>query len=273
LADSLYPQVRAGTVLQIPTDSVEESPPVPIHYDSSESRTTSMDIGAKLLSLISLGLSGDHKNTTDVTYESAGMTQLEFEPATEYVSSSLGQEDVREYIRSHSTVFGSLPLYMVVGLRIAHGATFKYSRGRTTGGGVEASTVGLSLVGVPVDPSIGIRNTMESKGSQTTTIDQDFVIAYRLKECKYSRNSGTIKSMYHTKKAAMMDTENRPATTGSTGNISDEERAGEVQITSLGLSKFDLDARTIGLDKKYVHVGDNCDCILVNEQVVESLEG
>jgi hypothetical protein len=123
--------------------------------------------------------------------------------------------------------------------------------------------------------SMLIRHTTESNGSQTTTIDHNFVIAYHLKECKYSRNSGTIKSMYHIKKAEMMDLEKRPTVPGSAGDASDEgqEHAGDIQIASLGLSKFDLDARAIRLDKKYILDADECEYILLNEEVIESLEG
>jgi hypothetical protein len=44
-----------------------------------------------------------------------------------------------------------------------------------------------------------------------------------------------------------------------------EEHAAEVQIDSLGASNFDLDAKAIGLEKKYVLDSDECNCILLNE--------
>jgi hypothetical protein len=83
--------------------------------------------------------------------------------------------------------------------------------------------------------------------------------------------SRRIIQQYYTKKAAMMDLENwRDGTAAGDGEES-KERPAEVQI--VGVSKFDLDAKTIGLDQKYVLDGDECGCILVNEQVVDSLEG
>ena len=264
VSDPLYPEITAGAVVETPTDAIREFAPVPTHYDSSESKSTNMDIGAKILALISFGLIGSHCKEEGIKYESGGMTQLEFEPPAEYVNTSLAQEDVQEYIQSRATVFGSPPLYMVVGLRIAHGAKFTYFRTRKTDGGVDLATDGLLTAGVPVDPTIRFRRTTESNGNQTVTIDHDFVLAYRLKECKYSRSSGLIKPMYHTKKATMMDLKSR----GADGNTVTEgpEDAANV-ITSLGLSKFDLNARTLGLDKKCVRKileDDNCECILLN---------
>jgi len=73
--------------------------------------------------------------------------------------------------------------------------------------------------------------------------------------------------MHHTKKATMMDLET-PNVIGSDGNTLNKgpEDVRNV-IPSLGLLKFNLDARTLGLDKKCVHEileDDNCDCILLN---------
>ncbi len=222
-----------------------------------------MGLGAKFLALISLGLIGSRTDEGGVKYESGGMTQLEFEPPREYVNMALAQEDVQEYIRSRSTVFGSPPLYMVVGVRIVHGAKFTYFRAGKRDGGVDLGITGLSMAGIPVDPNIRFRHTTESNGYQTATIDQDFVIAYRLKECKYSRSSGSIKPMYHTKKATMMDLVT-PSVTGSDGNALNE--GPEDVITSLGISKFDLDARALGLEKCVHEILEdgNCDCILLN---------
>jgi len=263
LCDPLYAEIKAGEVLEAPKDAVQEFAPVPIRYDSSKSKSTSVGIGAKFLALFLLGLIGSHTKEARVEYESDGMTQFEFEPPPEYVNMSLAQEDVWEYIRSHSTVFGSPPLYMVVGLRIAHGAKFTYSRARKIDGGGELATIGSAMV----DPTIRFHHTTESTCYQTVTINEDFVIAYRLKECKYSRNSGSIKPMYHTKKATIMDLKSHTVT-GSDGNAINEglEDVGNI-ITSLGLSKFDLDPRKLGLDKKHLHEileDDNCECILVN---------
>jgi hypothetical protein len=247
---------------------VQESASAQICYYSSEYKSTSASIGAKFLSLISLGLIGSHAEKTGVKYESDGMTQLEFEPPPAYVTMALAQEDIHEYIRSRASVFGlPPPLYMVVGLQIAHGAKFTYFRAGKVEGGVDVGSMGLSMAGIPVDPAIRFRHTTESDRYQTATIDQDFVIAYRLKECKYSRTSSSMKPMYHSKKATIMDLKAH-SVSGSDGDTLDEgpEDAGNV-ITSLGLSKFDLDARALELDKKYVHEileDDNCDCILLS---------
>ena len=70
------------------------------------------------LALISLGLIGSLGGRV----WSAGMTLLEFEPTREYAHITLAQEDVKKYIGSRSTHMGSPPLYMVVGVIIAHGA-------------------------------------------------------------------------------------------------------------------------------------------------------
>jgi len=267
MSDPLYPEIKAGTVLETPEDAIQEFAPVPIQYDSSEFNSTSMDVGANFLALISLGLLGSRTKESGVKYDSGGMTQLEFEPSSEYVNMSLAQEDVQKHIRSRSTLFGSPPLYMVVGLRIAHGAKFTYFQAGKMDGGLALGTVGLSMVGSPVDPSIRFRHTTASNGYQTSAIDEDFVLAYRLRECKYSRSSGFIKQMYHTKKATMMDAKTH-GVIGLDGDTLNEgpEYVGNA-ITSLGLSTFDVDARTLGLDKKCVHgiLEDvNCDCILLN---------
>jgi hypothetical protein len=55
-----------------------------------------------------------------------------------------------------------------------------------------------------------------------------------------------------------------PSVTGSDGNALNE--GPEDVITSLGISKFDLDARALGLEKCVHEILEdgNCDCILLN---------
>ena len=122
----------------------------------------------------------------EIEYESEAMTTTLFNPSDNYVEKSIKQEAVQMFLRHHRK-----SLYMIVGVRIAHGAKVTITRGRAVGGGPNLGPLGLTAMGSPIDANMSIKISSDSSGSQQMSIEYDFVVAYRLKQCRYSRDSGS----------------------------------------------------------------------------------
>ena len=102
-------------------------------------------------------------------------------PSEAYVKDSLKHGDVPSYTNRFHVI---KRLYMITGVRVAHGARMTKKESRSVG--MEAELKGdANQVGGPVEG--GIKSSMEKKNEDQQTFQRasDFVYAYRLSEINY----------------------------------------------------------------------------------------
>jgi len=237
--------------------------PVPLQYDSTKSVKTEISLATVFFNFLNFGLHGGADNDFEIKYESDGMTTINFTPTSDYIDKTIMQEAIQGYLQKHRT-----SLYMIVGVRVAHGAKFTYSQGRGRRGRADLGPFGLSAIGSPVDGRISITRSTSSSGGQTFTIDQDFVVAYRLRRCKYSRDSANLKPQFHTRGATMADLESSSSNTlQSRKKIGEDEKPTAEVISSLGIADVDMDAKTLKLNEECVRTAmddEGCSCIVLS---------
>ena len=230
----------------------------PFKYESTHMSGTDTNISALFFNILSLGFHGGGNDDRGTTYDVQKFTATTFKPSADYVDRSVLQESVVNHLQSKKS-----PLYMIVGVRIAHGATVSYTHSRGRNAGVNAGPFGLAGGGSPVDANIRVSHNTSRTLSQTLTIEKDFVFAYRLRKCNYSRSTQTLRPTFYTKGAAMHNSESRRI------NRDENEDSNSVEmsiILSEGIREVDPNAKDLRPRKEWVHSSsDNggCDCILL----------
>ena len=197
------------------------------------------------------------------------MTTTIFNPPQDYVEKSVMRDTVQVFLHSNRK-----SLYMIVGLRILHGAKLTISRGKAMGGGPTVGPLGLSAISSPVDASIGFEMSSDTSRTEQMSIDHDFVVAYRLRQCRYSRDSGIIKPFYHVKGATMSDLGSERLTSENKNAVAEEDEGSVPVITSLGMSSIDVNDRSMKLGRECVrNVEDEggYSCVIVDAARLEKL--
>lgn len=214
-------------------------------------------IFADFLQCLGLGLNGNvdgkgsNKESEDWTF--ANLQTIWFTPSTEYVRKSLEDRDVQDFIYENKTWLGRTKLYMVVGVKVAYGATstVSYIRNRQLG-----LHVGFDFtpLGVPINvgPDVGVQQDL--KVTQTNGGGDPFVFAFRLRQVKVSA-AGEIKHRDFTEGALL-----------SLHGTKDKKNENEVKILVEGLEDFDTDASDFSLqswdalDEASADARDDCKC-------------
>ena len=254
-----------GPLLPLPPDSVETFPPRPLCFKSTDNVQVSGSFGAALFNVFNFGMTAYRDQNFQVEYKSEAMTTITFNPPADYVENSVMRDTVRTFLRSNRKL-----LYMVVGVRILHGARVTISYGKTMGGGPTVGPLGLCAIGSPVDVNLGVQMSAYTAGTEITSIDHDFVVAYRLRQCRYSRDTGTIKPYYYVKGASMSDVRPERFSWRKYGVKKDE--VVYPIITSVGMSSMDVNERSMKLRKACVrNVEDHggYSCIIVDAARLE----
>ena len=123
-----------------------------------------------------------------------------FNLSDDYIRRSVAALDVKWFVaQSRNTV----PLYMIVGLKIAKGASVGQGRDKAMGASAAVMTLGT---GMDVGPKVsGSKAQTERESFQDSS---DFVLALRLERIRFKRNGGSLYVRDHglsTKGANMMD--------------------------------------------------------------------
>ena len=258
-----------GPLLPLPPDSIDTFPPMSLYYKSTDDAKIAGSFGATLFSLFNLGAEAHRDRNSEVEYKSEAMTTTSFNPPVDYVNTSVMRDTVLSFLHSNRK-----SLYMIVGVRILHGAKVTISNNKVVGGGPTVGPLGLPTIGSPVDVNLSLEISSDKMRTQEMSIDYDFIVAYRLRQCRYSRDSGSIKPYYHIKGATMSDlgSETKPASENK--NEVAETDAKSV-ITSLGMSSFDVNERSMKLGRECVrNVADKevYSCVIVDTAKLERLK-
>jgi len=256
--------VDDGPLLPLPPDSTHTFISGSPSFKSTDKAQISGGFGAALFNVFKFGAKAHRDQNFEIEYKSEAMTTTRFDPPADYVSKSVMRDTVQTFLRSNRK-----SLYMIVGVRIFHGATITILRGKGMGGGPTVGPLGLSAIGSPVDVNLDFQMSSDKSTTEKTLIDHDFVVAYRLRQCRYARDSGTIKPYYHIKGATMSDLGSETPASENTDVVAEESVP---VITSLGMSSIDMNEKSMKLHKVCVcNVEDEggYSCIIVDAARLE----
>ena len=192
IADHRRPRDRIGDdPLEIPynrTETALNTGMEVIHVVNAEEKSASLS--AKVRNLFCFQLEGSRATARVGTHLVKKIEILEFSPTDEYAKQTLAKPAVQAYLKQ---VKYKKRIFMICGLKIAHGAVALDAIGK--------SSRGEGSVSLPLNPKGGTTlGTM--KGSIETAkigtkihnvlATHSFVFGYRLREVKYSRDSQVV---------------------------------------------------------------------------------
>jgi len=260
IVDPFAPWERVGGPLPITKpEEIQISEPIPITFDGSNSDGISGGIGAMFVNVFKFGIHAGRTTEMSIKYDSPGMTTHTFFPSPEYVTQSTLQPAVVEYLNRRR-----VSLYMIVGVRVLHGASATFGGNKKTESNVDLGPTGLSSVGSPVDFTANFSAGKASQSSQMMTIKGDFVVAYRIRKCRYTRESRTLEPYFFTQNASMHDL-NTSTSHKETRSCEDVDGIGDI-IKPGGMAETDLDAAALKLrPDQYISsaVDGGCTCIML----------
>ncbi|GAB7350552.1 hypothetical protein MBLNU459_g1133t1 [Dothideomycetes sp. NU459] len=196
-------------------------------------------IWAKFLQFLGAGGNGSLsiKSSKCDVYEFDKLTTTYFVPSTRYVTRSLEDPEVQDYM--HYNPSGRL--YMITGIKVASGATVALEKAREWGLSLQVG-VDMTILGVPITAGPEVRIARSSREKESFSMASDFVFAYQLIQIKYKRKKMKSHTDY-TRGAMFGIDDNQPA---KHDDDEDEfELAGladaESFLPGLGLRKIDAE--------------------------------
>jgi hypothetical protein len=122
--------------------------------------------------------------SSEDSIEATRVRAMHFSPSDEYANRALRAQQVSDYIGQS---FFTAPVYMIVGIAIASNVSRLASKSRNLGlkGGA-----GLGPPGTGVEVSADLSTNREVQSSYRDAVEDDVVLAYRLRRFRYSKMRG-----------------------------------------------------------------------------------
>jgi len=148
-------------------------------------------IFAELPAVVNANISGNWGTDAQERWSFENLRTIWFTPSVDYVRKSLADTEVQRYIQTNQSWLGHTKLYMVIGIKVAFGASalseFAASYGFNGTLGLDLSALGAP---VTVGPDVGLWNGL-SLAASSSPVDP-VVFAFRLRRLKI-KASGDIK--------------------------------------------------------------------------------
>ncbi|KAI1748837.1 hypothetical protein F4782DRAFT_550445 [Xylaria castorea] len=165
-----------------------------------DTRKSSFGILASFLGLT--GIAGEigvaRMNDDETSIYARELETILFYPSTELVSLIVGLPSVRMYLQ---VTRKRSPIYVITGLKIAHGASWSASRGKGYEAKLELTVPNPISSIVSIGPKVNINTTTLKETSVEES--NSFILAYRATKIWYDH--GTIKSKVYIKGATLAD--------------------------------------------------------------------
>jgi hypothetical protein len=176
-----------------------------------------------------------------------------FVPSLEYLRQSYQNATVQRFILKSKTWTGSSKLYMVTGLKIAHGASFAVEKIREGNVKLHVGVDGTNA-GIPVTVGPDVETGMKISQKESFGDADPFVFAFRLQQIIIT---------------AEKDIEHKPFTKGAPLGVgTDDHGATGPEIRVSRLESGDADARELDLETWNVvddETGEDCVCARAGE--------
>jgi hypothetical protein len=209
-----HPRQVAEPLNDVPVPLQQTREKVYLHNESSASvslkgtATSSYGIFADFLGGLGLGLSGTvgatHVRGEGEEWSFSSLTTSWFTPTNDYVRASMDDADVRSFVAAHRPWLGRKHLYMVTGIKVAHGAAVVASRARAHGLHLNVG-FDLAALGAPVTtgPELGWERGLEVGESYGSS--DPFVFAFRIRRIKVSLAEGKEHNHRDFNKGALLE--------------------------------------------------------------------
>lgn len=158
-------------------------------------------------------------------------------------------------------------MYIIVGIKVAHGGVVSLSHRHGKKAGADVGPLGLSALGVPLDGNISLSANAKEAVAQFGYHPEDFIFAYRLRKCNFTRQEVGLQPKFYTKGATMhhIDTDDA-GTEVENGSIEDTTASTQFALSSEGLFEQDVNAKMLKLRNDCVRSASDeggCSCIVV----------
>jgi hypothetical protein len=179
-------------------------------YNVGKKTDVSTSLGVSFLELL-LGAGGDagvswlRDNSQEWTCERT--TVLEFKPSEAWLASLVTDTRVREVLTKRSFWKRDKRFYIVVGIKIAVGASMASTFARSMGLHLHASVDLTPATGIPISANTDSGLSYERHRSEKVGTMDDFIIGYRLRRLKISRKSVVKKNEQYNDGAAFGEDE------------------------------------------------------------------
>ncbi|KAH7324148.1 hypothetical protein B0I35DRAFT_423615 [Stachybotrys elegans] len=178
-------------------------------------------------------LEGSWKNATSVSFQATGVRAQHFVPEADYVNRALRTKRVDLFVRRS---FFTAPVYMVVGIAIAQ--TLKRESAISSERGAGAG-VGLGPPGTGVEVSAEFSANNESKSSNTDSVENEVILAYRVRRFRYSKRKDEF--------VKRDEDETKPAHYTLGEDEDEDEEEGQIPVFSF-FEEDDIAAQDIGME-------------------------
>ena len=232
--------LNASSRIPVPDDLIQRPYQKGWKEENDKQRAVTVGLYTKFLSF--LGPSADVKygiERGDKSSLEVGRLQTEyFEPNLSYITQSLSTSPVLEFI--NKTDFKKR-LYMIIGTKVAYGA--KAGSSKTRGHDVDVS---VSISGLPASVPIegGPETSISTKRTTDVSFEESspFVLAFRLREIRYSKRKNMLVVKDPTKGASysLKEYQQNDAVTPSEGEMFAVNVAG-ISGDDLGADDLDVD--------------------------------
>jgi hypothetical protein len=147
-----------------------------------------------ILNYLKLAWSGEKGSSYRHRFDVEMLETKLMEPSQDYLQMSMQQRPVLEHLQKNESIF------MIVDVRIAHGAFTQHEEYRGKLGGID---VNVPLSSVSLGPDVGLRGGGKSIKTSATlsAVSHEFIFAYRLRECFYTGPGSHVNIVAYTKGA------------------------------------------------------------------------
>ncbi|KAK4963136.1 hypothetical protein LTR10_000764 [Elasticomyces elasticus] len=182
----------------INNNNIKRSSEEPWHFqhNSGSNRSGGLDAEIPVFTPLGGGVALGRSKSSGFVVDCSKLETERFAPSNQYLSQALQDEDVQHYCRQY--FFPSV--YMVTGVKVAHGATIEGSNTKARNMSVNASVDTTALgVALKAGPSTGIET--DEHLSMHTKISEPFILADQLKRLKLRRDGSVRKAENNNKHA------------------------------------------------------------------------
>jgi hypothetical protein len=237
--------IQLGNILQapdLPDDPLELASPVPVttpvtthseygwSWNVGKSTSTTASIWASFLEYLA-EVGGEASLTwsrnKNMEWTAERITTLEFKPNEDWLNKIVEDTKIRQKLIKWKFWEYSKDIYVVVGIKIAVGASLVTEFAREFGVSLHAG-VDLTALGLPADVGAGADHTREQHAGESVDKIDNFVIGYRIRKLKLSRKYEIKENKPHEYGAAFRDGDGKPV---------EQER---IEILADGLEEHDL---------------------------------
>ncbi|KAH8896008.1 hypothetical protein GQ53DRAFT_743921 [Thozetella sp. PMI_491] len=139
-------------------------------------------VWAKVVGLTGIGgeLSYNWERSDEDNFSFKQLEEISFNPKMDYMRLSMAEEDVKEHIEGT----GYKPVFMITGLKIAHGPAIEHKMGRKWEAKAEVGVSQLP-VSVPIEAGPKVSHRREKNDSEGWEKSDDFIYGFRVKKLQY----------------------------------------------------------------------------------------